>query len=136
MYECGWLLSIGKISLSKSIFTLAQDPCLFSIFTKFWHSICKITDKQLPIQDIGFNGYHLLPLSCFTSLLCAELCKTYNEELTSQFVERFYSTKHAILDCLDCHEAQAGDSEGFVHFDVIIVEVRGRSCCNYCHIGF
>ena len=78
----------------------------------------------------------LLLLFCFTSLLYATPCNTCHEEITPSFVEHFYSTQHADLDCLDCHEAQVGDSEGFVHFDVVIVEVPGRTYCNYCHIGY
>ena len=75
-------------------------------------------------------------LFCFIGHLYAESCNICHQDITPSLLEHFYTTKHADLKCLDCHAAQSGDREGFVHNDAVIVEVPGRTYCNHCHIGY
>ncbi|HOB54425.1 MAG TPA: multiheme c-type cytochrome [Acidobacteriota bacterium] len=62
-------------------------------------------------------------------------CLTCHKEKTPGLYQQWYGSAHALhkVTCLDCHRAESGDADGFVHYDARIATLVTPTDCGRCH---
>ena len=62
-------------------------------------------------------------------------CVTCHKEKSPGLYQQWFSGQHAIhkVTCYDCHEAEAGDPDAFMHYDGLIATLVTPKDCGKCH---
>jgi len=62
-------------------------------------------------------------------------CLTCHKEKSPGIYRQWLNSAHGLhnVSCLDCHGAQKGDSDGFVHYDALIATLVTPKDCGRCH---
>lgn len=62
-------------------------------------------------------------------------CMTCHKEKTPGIYQQWYQSAHAIhkITCLDCHQAQKGDADAFMHEGALIATLVTPRDCGNCH---
>ncbi len=64
-------------------------------------------------------------------------CITCHKELTAGLYHQWKNSEHARhnITCYDCHQAQKGDADGFMHEGALISTLVSPKDCGVCHPG-
>lgn len=79
----------------------------------------------------------LLPsvLSAQTDAQAAGKCMTCHKEKSPGLYQQWFMSQHAMhkITCIDCHGAQKGDKDGFMHEGALIATLVTPKDCGVCH---
>lgn len=67
--------------------------------------------------------------------LIAGKCLTCHKEMSPGLYQQWYNSAHAAMDigCIDCHQAQKGEADAFMHEGALIATLVTPQDCGQCH---
>lgn len=92
--------------------------------------------KSKPIAAVVLT---LMAFLCFNAqaadIEMAGKCMTCHKEKSPGLYKQWYMSQHAVhkVTCIDCHGAERGDADGFMHEGALIATLVTPNDCGMCH---
>jgi len=92
-------------------------------------------------KRVCLTGIILIMILCFagsaagSEVETAGKCLTCHKEISPGLYQQWYVSPHAAMDigCIDCHRAESGDADAFMHEGALIATLVTPADCGQCH---